>query len=134
MIISALVRLAPGVGFTVNGDDYSGIIWPNNKILFTEAEVMAEVEIIKAEYKIKSIERAIQSMLDAEALIKGYDDMNSCGKYCGYVNSYRSECEALCKWGADCWEAAYALLAEWNTGNITEPSVDDVINQMPAKP
>ena len=83
------------------------------------------------EHKRQVIEDAIQALHDSTAQANGYDDINSVGKYSGYVNPFQVECEALGLWVANCWQTAYALLAQWEAGHIAEPSVQGVLDLMP---
>jgi len=53
----------------------------------------------------------VQAMLDTEAQQRGYDDINSIGKYVGYPNDNQVECEALGAWAAACWTKCKALKA-----------------------
>jgi len=53
----------------------------------------------------------VQAMLDTEAQSRGYDNINSIGKYIGYDNAFRVECEALGAWAAACWSKCYELQA-----------------------
>ena len=48
-------------------------------------------------------------MLDSEAQSRGYDNVNAIGKYIGYDNPFRAECEALGAWTAACWAKCYEL-------------------------
>ena len=66
----------------------------------------------------------VQSMLDTEAQSRGYDDMNSIGKYLGYDNLFRAECEALGAWTSACWAKCYEL----QSGGVM-PS--DLLAEMP---
>jgi len=67
---------------------------------------------------------AVQGMLDKEAQKRGYDDVNAIGKYIGYDNPFRAECEALGAWTAACWSKCYEL----QSGGVM-PS--DLLAEMP---
>ena len=81
--------------------------------------------------KIDAITASIQDVLDTEARSRNYDDINAIGKYIGYDNAFRVECEALGAWTANVWLKAYELLATWEqTGQ--EVTKDEVLAQLPA--
>lgn len=83
---------------------------------------------------IETVKRAVQALHDKEARDRGYDNINSCGKYCGYENGYRAECEALGAWVAACWDLCYSMLADWQAGNIPDPTLETVMEAMPDAP
>lgn len=66
----------------------------------------------------------VQTMLDTEAQTRGYDNINAIGKYIGYDNAFRVECEALGAWTAACWAKCYEL----QSGGVM-PS--DLLAEMP---
>ncbi len=66
----------------------------------------------------------VQAMLDTEAQTRGYDNINAIGKYIGYDNAFRAECEALGTWTAACWAKCYEL----QSGGVM-PS--DLLSEMP---
>jgi len=111
----------------VEGDDR-----PELALLVSTMEKSAYIEPeISVEQKIKNIEVAVQSLHDAEAAKRGYDDINSCGKYVGYPNDFREESEALGGWAASCWTKCYLLLSDWQDGVIGEMTPDQVLEAMP---
>jgi len=61
------------------------------------------------EQAISQAVSSVQAMLDAEAASRGYDNINAIGKYIGYDNPFRAECEALGAWTASCWAKCYEL-------------------------
>lgn len=83
--------------------------------------------------KISHIEQAIQRRLDDRARLSGYDNINSIGKYLGYPNAYKAECEMLGAWLADTWVSATQILTAWQEGG-EEPSTQDVLNALPPIP
>ena len=66
-------------------------------------------------------------MLDTGAQSLGYDNINAIGKYIGYDNPFRAECEALGAWTAACWARCYEL-----QGGGVMP--DNLLAEMPIKP
>jgi len=69
----------------------------------------ADKDAHEQEQAISSAINSVQSMLDSEAQSRGYDNINAIGKYIGYDNPFRAECEALGVWTASCWAKCYEL-------------------------
>lgn len=80
--------------------------------------------------KIEEITAAIQSVLDAEAQSRNYDDINAIGKYLGFDNAFLVECVALGEWTAAVWSKAYELLATWKNGG-PEITKEQVLAELP---
>lgn len=74
MIDKALLSIRPNSRWVLNGDDYSGLDWlDQSQTKPTEAEVMAEVARLQAEYDAKQYQRdrasaypSIQEQLDMQ--------------------------------------------------------------------
>lgn len=80
-ITKALVTLRPGAQWSLNGDDYEGLIWFDENDLPppTEEEVQAEIERLQAEYNNNQYQRdrasaypSIKDQLDT-LYHQGYD-------------------------------------------------------------
>ena len=69
----------------------------------------AEKDAHEADKAISQAINQVQAMLDSEAQSRGYDNVNAIGKYIGYDNPFRAECEALGAWTAACWAKCYEL-------------------------
>jgi hypothetical protein len=85
------------------------------------------------EFKIKlenQTEVAIQNYIDSAAQSLGYDDISSIGKYLGYENPFRIECEKLGLFNAECWTKAFAIKEEVLNGRVIN-SIDEVIAELP---
>lgn len=78
-----------------------------------------------------SILSAVQAKLDSGAQALGYDSINSIGKYLGYDNAFRTECESLGSWTASCWAKCYEILAAVEAGTRGVPTVDEVLAELP---
>ncbi len=75
---------------------------------------------------------AIQNMLDTKARNFRYDDINSIGKYLGYDNVFRAQCESLGQWAANCWTLAGQIEADVLNKVRPMPTVAEVLAEMPA--
>lgn len=81
--------------------------------------------------KVKLIEIAIQQHLDAVAKAKNYDSIHTAALRAAYVGPFQAEGQAFATWMDGCWSAAYALLADFQAGNIPEPTAAEVIAALP---
>ncbi len=79
----------------------------------------------------KAINNAIQVHLDTQAQALRYDNINSIGKYVGYVNDFQAEAEALGAWASSCWTVAGQIEADVQAGLRSIPTVDEVIAELP---
>jgi len=87
----------------------------------------AEDKIASArEQLISSMETSVDKHIDQEVQSRGYRDADAIGKYLGYDNTYRAECEKLGAWAAACYDKCYELLAIGE-----ELTVDELIAQLP---
>lgn len=83
------------------------------------------------EQRLKMIENDIQSHIDRQANALGYDGIASIGKYLGYDNPFRAECEKLGLFNANCWVAAFGLLQSYKDGTATFSTSDEIIALLP---
>lgn len=81
--------------------------------------------------KVKYLTYEIQRFLDATARTRGYDDINSIGKYIGYENAFRIECETLGAWTASVWSYCYQELDKIQAGTRTEPTISELLLELP---
>ena len=92
----------------------------------TESYDFRTQEEIELELK-QAISNAVQNMLDSKAQELRYDNINSIAKYLGYDNAFRTECEQLGEWAANCWVKAGELE---DSGNSY--TVETVLAEMPS--
>jgi len=94
----------------------------------TERE--AALQAVKKKSELAEI---IQSHLDSEAQSKGYDSIFTAVTYADEPANltFQTEGQALRAWRSNVWASCYAMLAEWEAGNITEPTIDEVLAQLP---
>jgi hypothetical protein len=82
--------------------------------------------------KIKSAEGAVQKMLDAQAKNRGYDNIINASLRAGYPGPFHNEGVAFANWMDACWAKCYEILAAVKTGTRAEPTIDDLLAEMPA--
>ena len=80
---------------------------------------------------LQAMESAIQSHIDAQAKKLGYDNIGSIGKYLGYDNPFRTECEKLGVFNSNCWIKSFEVQTQVEGGEIPMPTVDELIAMMP---
>lgn len=96
---------------------------------FAKAPVPPAVPAERAE----SAEAAIQRLLDETAQKHGYDDMRSLISYRGCANAkWSAEADAGFAWRTAVWEAAEAVQNEYLAGKRALPTVDEVVQALPA--
>lgn len=100
---------------------------PSEYHVLNENDEWIEDTALRQQVLIRAVEDAVQAMHDAEAQSRGYDNINSIGKYVGCNNVFQEECLMLCQWVAGCWAKCYELL---NTGQ--EITVEEALAQMPS--
>lgn len=76
---------------------------------------------------------AIQDHLDAAAQKAGYDDIVSASSYAGYTNPYQAEGQSFLTWRGAVWEYAYTQMQAVVAGTRTEPTVDELIAELPVR-
>lgn len=76
---------------------------------------------------------AVQAHLDAEAQLKGYDNILSACSYASVVNPFQQEAISFLNWRSACWEYCYQLLADIKAGTKAIPTSKDLISSLPAR-
>lgn len=73
----------------------------------------------------------VQKHLNETAQSLGYDDINSIGKYLGFDNAFRSECESLGAYNVACWSKLYEVEAAVTAGTLVIADDADLLTQLP---
>jgi hypothetical protein len=85
-----------------------------------------------AEEQKKVYENAVQAHLDATAQTRGYDNTYTC---ISYINStdevWRRESNAFNVWRDSIWRKAHEILNAFMRGEIEQPTIEEVIAQLP---
>jgi len=85
-----------------------------------------------ANAKIKAYEYEVQKHLDAIAKSYGYDNVMSACSYAAYTNPYQIEGQSFIAWRGAVWQYAYAQLQLVQTGQRLEPTINELIAELPA--
>ncbi len=101
--------------------DFSKVITAEQKAADALAQAMAEYS------------GAIQAHMEAKAHERHYDSIQSAVSYRDDPNpQFAAEAEALFAWRSSVWTYATAELDKVTAGERTQPSVDELIGELPA--
>lgn len=90
----------------------------------TEAERLEELKA--------SIISSVQQVLDSTAQSRGYDNGFALASYSNSTDAiFRHEAEAFVVWRDKAWRYCYNLLDRFLAGEIEQPTVDYVLENMP---
>ena len=83
--------------------------------------------------KQRDVLNVVQELLDNTAKSKGYDSIFTAVTYADEASNttFQAEGQALRAWRSEVWTSLYAILADWEGGVITEPTVDEIVAQLP---
>lgn len=89
---------------------------------------------LPVEARIAALRTAVQAHLDAPAQALGYDDIKTAITYADEpaVPRFQAEGRALRAWRSRVWDRCYGVLAQWEAGEIPEPSESELIQMLPA--
>lgn len=80
----------------------------------------------------KVYENSVQAHLNATVQSRGYTDVNSCLSYKDSTDeTWRRESWAFNAWRDAVWHKCYEILNAFMAGKIKQPTVDEVIAQLP---
>lgn len=83
-------------------------------------------------YTVKDYEDAVQKYLDDTVKTKGYDNVYTCLSYKGDPDPiFSAEADAVLNWRSQVWRTAQGILNQWQQGQIEQPTVSEVISQLP---
>ena len=83
-------------------------------------------------YTVKDYEDAVQKYLDETVQQKGYDNVYTCLSYKGDPDPiFSAEADAVLAWRSQVWRCAQSILNQWAAGQIEQPTISQVISQLP---
>lgn len=83
-------------------------------------------------YTVKDYEDAIQEFLDKTVQQRGYDNVYTCLSYKDDPDPiFAAEADAVLAWRSQVWRTAQGILNQWATGQIEQPTIQQVISQLP---
>lgn len=87
----------------------------------------------RGEIAMKLVEDAIEEHIDSVAREKGYRDATRIVTYTVSTKpEWAAEAQAFVKWRDDVWLHAFAELDKVQAGDRAEPTIDDLIAELPA--
>jgi hypothetical protein len=83
--------------------------------------------------RIADLRNEVQRHLDGAAVLMGYDDIRTAVTYAEEpaVSKFQNEGRALRAWRSLVWEKCYAVLGQWNDGQIAEPTAAALLAMLP---
>ena len=111
-----------------------------NYVLFRDSSIVSSADVESATAKqeeerqkaIKQqLEQSVQQHIDAKAKELGYDNISSVGKYLGYENPFKVECEKLGVFNSNCWIRAFEVMKEVEGGVREIPTAQELIALLP---
>lgn len=98
------------------------------------------IKIKPKEFTLKDYDIAIEQHLDAVADAAGYYDplgripnIDRACAYAAYANPYQAESQSFVAWRASVWAKAYEIQTAVADGEITAPSIAELIAELPTK-
>ena len=83
-------------------------------------------------YTVKDYENAVQKYLDDTVQQKGYDNVYTCLSYKGDPDPiFSADADAVLSWRSTVWRTAQGILNDWQQGKIEQPTVSQVLAQLP---
>lgn len=99
-----------------------GWIYENNQLIPPPLEIFA-----KEDYA-----RYLKNFIDTKAREKDYDDSVSCATYANSNNElWKQEALNFISWRDLCWEYAYNIQQQVETGAMQPPSMDEFLTNIP---
>jgi len=96
-------------------------------------------EEVKRAY-INGVSNEIQNIMDAEALMLGYDSIHTAVSYAeeNAVPSFKADGVSFRKWRSNVWAYCYAALAQYESDlgsdpQTVAPTIDEMIAGMPTR-
>jgi hypothetical protein len=81
---------------------------------------------------VEDYEEAVQNFLDQTVQRKGYDNVYTCLSYKGDPDPiFSQEADEVLVWRSRVWRTAQGILNQWATGQIEQPTINQVIEQLP---
>lgn len=77
-------------------------------------------------------DKAMTDLFDTTAQTKHYDNRITCALRAGYSGPFQPEGVAFAQWMDACNEAGYQIMAQVLAGQITQPSVAELLALFPA--
>ena len=81
--------------------------------------------------RIAALLREVDAHLDAGAAIRRYDSIATASLRAGYPGPFHDEGVAYATWMDATYARCYEILAQWEAGEIAEPTAAELIDMLP---
>lgn len=78
-------------------------------------------------------ESDIQSYLDDEAQLRGYDNITTACSYAAAPNPFQVESISFVTWRGNVWAYCYGELAKAKSGTRPMPTIEQIISELPVR-
>ena len=130
-VIDVAVEYVSGETLAANADTKTVLV--TDVLTNYTADELAVMAVAYEAAAVKAYGDAVQSHMDAECHLHVYEGILS---LCTYVTSpstkFSTEGQAGVVWRDACWAHTYGALAEVKAGVRTEPTVEELIAELPA--
>jgi hypothetical protein len=100
--------------------------------IYLKYEIIKDPNYIPPEQILKEYEAKIQEFLDQTAQSRGYDNTYTCLSYLNSKNEiWYKESHIFSEWRDDVWLKTHEILNQYLKGEIEQPSIEEVIEQLP---
>ncbi|MDM0024067.1 hypothetical protein [Variovorax saccharolyticus] len=87
---------------------------------------------LSLEERIAALLAAVDLHLNQAARAKGYDGIVTAALRAGYPGPFHDEGVAFATWMDSVYATCYQLLAQWQAGELEEPTASELIAMLPA--
>lgn len=120
-----------GKPFTIDGYQY-----PSNWLSIATPEMIVAIGIVISEdtpptLTVADFVKALDNHLNAAAVAKGYRDIQSAALRAAREGPFHAEGVAFFDWMDSCNAFGYQLLAEVQSGDRVEPTIQEFIDMLP---
>lgn len=95
--------------------------------------IVDKTEAELAQQRKDELEKSVQSYMDKEARLLGYDNVLSACSYASHINPFQAEGQSFVAWRGAVWEYCYQALADVESGTRTIPTTAELIAELPAR-
>lgn len=95
------------------------------------AEQIAANQVTKTAALLATYVNALTNHLDVVAQSHNYDNRITCSVRAAYPGPYQAEGIAFGSWMDQCNQIGYQMLADYQTGLISQPTVEELITSLP---
>lgn len=108
------------------------IVPPDNYVLITVEERDVIIEANKPPLTVDDYAESVQVTLDAQAKSMGYDSIFTAISYEGdSFQKFNDDAVSLKEWRSLMWQVAYSTLAQVESGDTAQPTIEEFLDNLP---